>query len=197
MTASNKTSDKPAPQDALHPHNFSDLSLTQSLTITAMLSALALALSWLETLIPFLPSLPGVKLGLANLVVIFALYRLNRCSALLLNATRILLSGFLFSGVFGILYSIAGAAASFLIMVLLLHWNHKRTARGKAELFSIYGISMTGGVFHNLGQLLVALMLLSNLNLIYYLPVMILSGIAAGILNGVIAALLLQRLPSR
>lgn len=160
-----------------------------------MLSALALALSWLETLIPFLPSLPGVKLGLANLVVIFALYRLNRRSALLLNATRILLSGFLFSGVFGILYSIAGAAASFLIMVLLLRQNQKRTARGKAELFSIYGISMTGGVFHNLGQLLVALMLLSNLNLIYYLPVMILSGIAAGILNGVIAALLLQRLP--
>lgn len=162
-----------------------------------MLSALALALSWLETLIPFLPSLPGVKLGLANLVVIIALYRLNRRSALLLNATRILLSGFLFSGVFGILYSIAGAAASFLIMILLLRQNQKRTARSKAELFSIYGISMTGGVFHNLGQLLVALMLLSNLNLIYYLPVMILSGIATGILNGVIAALLLQRLPGR
>ena len=159
-----------------------------------MLSALALVLSFLESLIPFQPGLPGIKLGLANLVIIFVLYRMNVHSALLINTVRILLAGLLFSGLFGLLYSAAGAATSLAAMTLLLQINRKREQVGKSILFSIFGVSMTGGVFHNLGQLLVAILFLSSLNLIYYLPVMIISGIVMGLINGMIARLLLQKL---
>ena len=164
----------------------------QQLAAIGMLSALALVLSFLESLIPFQPGLPGIKLGLANLVIVFALYRMNVHSALLINTVRILLAGLLFSGLFGLLYSAAGAAASLAAMTLLLQINRKREQVGKSILF--FGVSMTGGVFHNLGQLLVAILFLSSLNLIYYLPVMIISGIATGLVNGMIARLLLQKI---
>ena len=166
----------------------------QQLAAIGMLSALALVLSFLESLIPFQPGLPGIKLGLANLVIVFVLYRMNVHSALLINTVRILLAGLLFSGLFGLLYSAAGAAASLAAMTLLLQINRKREQAGKSILFSIFGVSMTGGVFHNLGQLLVAILFLSSLNLIYYLPVMIISGIVMGLINGMIARLLLQKL---
>lgn len=170
-------------------------SRVQELALTAMLAALAFALSFLESLIPFQPGLPGVKPGFANLVIVFALCRMNARSALGINLVRILLSGLLFSGLFGILYSIAGAAASLAAMAGLLAVEKKRECRGRKPLFSIFGISMTGGVFHNLGQLLVAIFLLSSLNLVYYLPVMILSGIVTGLINGMIAEVLLEKLP--
>lgn len=178
-----------------HTHNDNQKNLSpQQLATMGMLSALALALSFLESLIPFQPGLPGVKLGLANLVIVFALYRMNVHSALLINTVRILLSSLLFSGLFGLLYSAAGAAASLAAMTLLLQINRKREQAGKSILFSIFGISMTGGVFHNLGQLLIAIFILSSLNLVYYLPVMIISGIAAGLVNGMVAWLLLQKI---
>lgn len=171
------------------------LEKASRLSLIAMLAALAFALSFLESLIPFQPGLPGIKPGFANLVIVFALYRMNARSAFTINLVRILLSGLLFGGLFGILYSVAGAAASLAVMTVLLAIEKKREARGKMPLFSILGISMAGGVFHNLGQLLIAIVLLSSLNLVYYLPVMILSGIVTGIINGAIARLLLQKLP--
>ena len=122
------------------------LSVKQ-LTTFAMLAALAFVLSFLESLIPFQPGLPGIKLGLANLVVVFALFRMDTRAALFINAVRILLAGFLFSGPFGMLYSAAGAAASLASMSLLLRINRKRKQAGKSDLFSILGVSMTGGVF--------------------------------------------------
>ena len=178
-----------------HTYNDNPRPLSpQQLAAIGMLSALALVLSFLESLIPVQPCLPGIKLGLANLVIVFALYRMNVHSALLINTVRILLAGLLFSGLFGLLYSAAGAAASLAAMTLLLQINRKREQAGKSILFSIFGVSMTGGVFHNLGQLLVAILFLSSLNLIYYLPVMIMSGIVMGLINGMIARLLLQKL---
>ena len=178
-----------------HTYNDNPRPLSpQQLAAIGMLSALALVLSFLESLIPFQPGLPGIKLGLANLVIVFALYRMNVHSALLINTVRILLSSLLFSGLFGLLYSAAGAAASLTAMTLLLQINRKREQVGKSILFSIFGVSMTGGVFHNLGQLLVAILFLSSLNLIYYLPVMIISGIVMGLINGMIARLLLQKI---
>ena len=175
--------------------NKNPLSVKQ-LTTFAMLAALAFVLSFLESLIPFQPGLPGIKLGLANLVVVFALFRMDTRAALFINAVRILLAGFLFSGPFGMLYSAAGAAASLASMSLLLRINRKRKQAGKSDLFSILGVSMTGGVFHNLGQLVIAILLLSSLNLVYYFPVMILSGIITGLINGMIAHLLIQALPN-
>lgn len=167
----------------------------QSMTQLAMLSSLALALSWVEAILPFQPGLPGIKLGLANLVIVFVLSRMGAGSALLVNLVRILLAGFLFAGPFGTLYSLAGAAFSLAGMTVLTAINQKREAAGKTGCFSLYGISMTGGVLHNLGQLIVAVLFVSNRNLFFYFPVMILSGIAAGILNGIIVRLLSAHIP--
>ena len=160
-----------------------------------MMAALALALSWAESIIPFQPGLPGVKLGLANLVIVFCLFRMNTRTALLVNVVRILLAGAMFNGVWGTLYSICGAAASLLVMALLLQCNRLLTQHGRQEIFSIIGISMAGGVFHNLGQLTVAMLAISNLNLIYYGVVLILTGMITGIINGIIAHLLLRYIP--
>lgn len=164
------------------------------MTTIALLSSLALVLSWLESMIPFQPGLPGVKLGLANLVIVFALYHMDVRSSLLINVVRILLAGLLFSGPFGTLYSMAGGAASLAAMTGLQAWNLRRRVRKQGDLFSIFGISMAGGVFHNLGQLVIAILFVSNLNLIFYFPVMILSGIVTGLVNSSIARLLLQKL---
>ena len=168
---------------------------TADLTQAAMLAALALALSWVESIIPFQPGIPGVKLGLPNLVIVFCLYRMNARSALLVNSVRILLAGAMWSGAWGTLYSICGAAASFLVMAALLEVNRLLTLHGRSEWFSIIGISMAGGVFHNLGQLAVAMLAISNLNLIYYGVVLILTGMATGIVNGILARLLLKYIP--
>lgn len=164
---------------------------TRRITTSALLAALALALSWLESLIPFQPGLPGVKLGLPNLVIVFCLYRMNVKSAILVNVVRILLAGLMFSGLFGMLYSLCGAAFSMSIMVLLLFINRKRNH----DLFSIIGVSMAGGVFHNLGQLLIAMLAVTSANLFFYFPVLIISGIVTGIINGIVAHILLQKLP--
>lgn len=150
-----------------------------------ILASLALIFSYVEVLIPFQPGLPGVKLGLANLVVVMALYRMNERFALLVNFVRVLLAGLLFTGLFGFFYSLAGCLLSFAVMVLL-----KRTGK-----FSVIGVSMAGGAAHNLGQLAVALAVVSNIRLVSYYPVLLFSGIATGILIGVVSHLMLQRLP--
>ena len=152
--------------------------------LTALMVSLALIFSYIEFLIPFTPAIPGIKLGIANLVIIVALYYLGPRYALTVNIVRVLIAGLLFSGVFGAAYSMAGALLSFLVMVLL-----KKTG------FTITGASITGGVAHNLGQILVASFLVSNLKMFAYFPVLIFSGVASGTAIGIISWLILQRLP--
>lgn len=159
---------------------------TTKLTIAAMLSCLALIFSYIEFLIPIDFGMPGIKLGLANLLIIIALYGLQWKYALTINIARITLSGLLFSGVFGLIYSLAGGLLSFLVMVIL-----KQTKK-----FSIVGVSMTGGVFHNLGQLLIAAQLVSNTKIFYYFPVLLFSGIVTGIIIGFFAYYLTVKMPS-
>ena len=152
-----------------------------------LLTALALIFSYVEAILPFQPGIPGIKLGIANLVVVITLYRLGPKAALAVNVVRVVLAGFLFSGLSTILYSLAGAAASFAVMLAL-----KRTDR-----FSILGVSMAGSVFHCMGQLLIAMFTISGLNLFYYAPVLILSGTACGIAIGILSCLILQHLPKQ
>ena len=152
--------------------------------LTGLLAALALIFSYVEVLFPFIP---GIKLGLANLVPLIIMYRLDARYAFAANLIRVLLAGLLFSGLFAALYSLAGSCVSFFIMYLL-----KKTDR-----FSIIGVSMAGGVFHNLGQLAVAILLISGPQLIHYMPVLILSGMTAGIIVGIGAFILTERLPAR
>lgn len=149
------------------------------------MAAMALIFSYVEVLIPFTIGIPGIKLGIANIVVIIALYYLNAKYALTINIVRVLIAGLLFNGLFGALYSLAGALVSFVVMVLLK----------KTNIFSAVGISMAGGVAHNLGQILVATVLVANIKIFIYFPVLIISGVITGAITGILAGLILRKLP--
>ena len=144
------------------------------IAMAALLAALALIFSYVEAMIPSPVAIPGVKLGVANLVILIALYQLDFKYAIAINLVRIVVSGLLFSGVFGILYSLAGGMLSLIVM-----WLLKKTG-----LFSIAGVSMAGGVTHNIGQILVASAIVADLKMFAYLPVLMFSGIISGILIG-------------
>lgn len=148
------------------------------------MTALALIVSYIEAILPFSVGIPGVKLGLANIVVVVALYRLGIKYAFTINIIRIFLAGFLFSGVFGILYSLAGGLLSFVVMI----------AVKQCRVFSIVGVSLAGGVAHNLGQLLTAAFLVENLKVFVYFPVLVFSGLIFGILIGIVAGMILMRI---
>ena len=158
---------------------------SRRLALSAMLAALALIFSYVEALIPLPVPIPGVKLGIANLVIVIAIYKLGFRYAFAINCIRIVIAGLLFSGVFGMLYSFAGGLLSLLIMYLLYRSN----------LFSMVGVSMAGGVAHNLGQLLTASFLVSNIRMMVYFSVLLFSGLISGILIGILATLIYRRLP--
>lgn len=157
---------------------------TRKLTALSMLTVLALILSYIESLLPS-PGIPGVKLGLANIAVIFALYRLGWRQALGVSMVRVGMSAVLFGSMGALLYSAAGAALSLMVMALL--WRINR--------FSETGVSVAGGVAHNIGQILAAMTLLGTARVGYYLPVLVVSGVAGGIFTGLVGALLLRRIP--
>lgn len=142
----------------------------------AMLTALAMIFSYVEALIPISFGVPGVKLGLANLVALLGLYFLRPGEVLLISVTRILLSSFLFGNMTALLYSLAGGLVSFALMLSL------KRVRG----FSMTGVSIAGAVSHNVAQLAVAALLLQNAKVTYYLPALLLAGAAAGVLVGVL-----------
>lgn len=149
--------------------------------------ALALILSYVESLIPFSFGIPGIKLGLPNLIVLLLLYDETgngAREALLVNGLRIVLSGFLFSNLYAILYALAGAALSFFAMYL-----GKRTKR-----LSMVGVSMLGGVFHNIGQLLVAMAVVETFAVMYYIPFLIVAGAVTGAALGLVGMELLPYL---
>ncbi|MBP3815631.1 MAG: Gx transporter family protein [Firmicutes bacterium] len=156
---------------------------TKKLATAAILATLALIFSYLESLIPLSFTIPGVKLGIANLVILIALYKLDFKYALAINLVRILVSGLLFSGVFGIIYSFAGGLLSLLVMWLLKSTN----------LFSIVGVSMAGGVAHNIGQLLVASLIVSDFRMFIYMPILMFSGLISGIVLGYVCYYILNR----
>lgn len=158
---------------------------TKRIALTGLLVALAMILSYVETLIPVFVAVPGMKLGLTNLVVLIAFLLLDWKYALFINAVRILLVAFTFGNAFALMYSAAGGALSFLIMLLLF----------KLKKFSPVGISVAGGVGHNIGQILVAMWVLETGQLIYYLPILLVSGTIAGAVVGLIGGEVGKRLP--
>lgn len=166
-------------------NTYNNTNRTKKITIAALMATMALIFSYVEVLIPFTIGIPGIKLGIANIVVIIALYYLNAKYAITINIVRVLIAGLLFNGLFGALYSLAGALVSFLVMVILK----------KTNIFSVVGISMAGGVAHNLGQILIAAVLVANIKIFVYFPVLIISGVITGAIIGILAGLILQRLP--
>ncbi|MCR4933047.1 MAG: Gx transporter family protein [Lachnospiraceae bacterium] len=144
---------------------------------SGILVALALIFSYIEHLIPMPVPVPGVKLGLANLVTLTGLFFLNPLQVLLILITRIALAGFMFGNLSTIIYSLSGGLVSFSVMILAK----------KTKLFSPLGVSILGGVFHNLGQLLIAMLVLKSNALIAYLPILIIIGSISGTLIGIAA----------
>lgn len=147
-------------------------------------TALALIFSYVETFVPVPVGIPGVKLGLANLIIVIALYKMTVRETYVLSVVRVVLAGFIFGNLFSIVYSLAGGLLSLTVMVLL-----KKSGR-----FSLIGISAAGGVFHNVGQLLMAAIVLESLSVGYYFSVLLVSGVVTGILIGIIAGEMLKRL---
>ena len=161
------------------------MSKTRQITLMAMMLVFALMVSYIERYIPPpIPMLPGIKVGLANIVVLLLLYLWGYRYALSLNILRILLSGLLFTGVWGAVYALSGAVFSFISMALLK----------RSRLFGVVGVSVIGGAAHNLGQLCVAALATATGGLFYYLPVLIVSGVITGVLVGYLAGLLIQRI---
>ena len=147
-------------------------------------TALALIFSYVESLIPIHMGIPGVKLGLANLIIVIALYKMSIKEAYILSVVRIVLAGFMFGNLFAILYSLAGGLLSLTIMCILK----------KMDKFSIYGVSLAGGVFHNIGQLVMAIIVLESVSIGYYFPVLLISGLVTGFVIGVIANEMIKRI---
>ena len=154
------------------------------MALCGLFLAVALVTSYIEAMIPINPGIPGVKLGLSNVVTMILLYIVGTGTALTVTLFRILLAGLLFGSGFSMVYSAAGALCSMAVMVIL-----KRTG-----FFSAVGVSVAGGVFHNIGQILVAVLVLETGALIYYLPLLIISGLGAGIVVGILSGILIRRL---
>lgn len=147
-------------------------------------TALALIFSYVETLIPINFGIPGVKLGLANLIIVIALYKMRLREVYLLSIVRVLLSGFIFGNYFSIIYSLAGGLLSLTVMAVFK----------RKDGFSIMGISIAGGVFHNVGQLIVAMLVVETFSVAYYIPVLLIAGMITGLLIGIVSNEMLKRL---
>lgn len=152
-----------------------------------LFATLAILMGYVEMLIPLPLFVPGMKLGLANVVIVVVLYHMGAKPAFYISLVRVVLSGLLFAGFAGLLYSLAGALCSFGIMIVL-----KKT--GKC---SIAGVSIMGGVFHNIGQIIVAALVVENIKIAYYLPFLLVTGVVTGFLIGFVANLTLPYLHRR
>lgn len=149
-----------------------------------LFAAIAIIFGYVESLIPFFAGIPGIKLGLANLSVLFILETYTWKEAALVSMVRILVIGFMFGNMFSILYSMAGAALSLTVMTLMKRFSG----------FSILGVSVAGGVSHNIGQLIIAALIVENTSLFYYAPVLLISGVITGILIGILTGEVTKRI---
>lgn len=146
--------------------------------------ALALIFSYVESMIPFFFGVPGMKLGLANIVIVILLYCIGPKEAYGVSVARVLLAGFLFGNLYSIIYSLAGALLSLTVMFLMK----------KTDKFKIISVSAVGGICHNIGQLIVAMIAVENYRISYYLPVLLIAGLVTGILIGIVAQEIVLRI---
>lgn len=158
--------------------------IVKRIAFYGVMISLALVFSYLESFIPVnaIIPIPGVKLGLANIVVLFALYTMKFKDALIIAIIRIIIAGLLFGNPMTIAYSLAGGLLSLAVMSLLKKTN-----------LSMIGVSMVGGICHNIGQLAVAIILTETVRIAYYVPVLLISGLITGLLMGYVAKLVIAR----
>ncbi len=157
---------------------------TKKLTLLALLCALAMILSYLESLIPPILPVPGVKMGLPNLIIVYVLYKLGAKYAFVLSVLRVFLVSLLFGSVLTLAYSTAGAVLSLLLMAFFK----------KLGIFSETGVSIIGGVSHNSAQIIVACIIMETSQIAYYLPALIISGVLTGAVIGIGGGLLIKKI---
>lgn len=157
---------------------------TRTLTVGAVLTAVALALSYVENFLPLslLIPLPGIKIGLANIVTVFALYVLGPGQALCILLCRCFLGALFAGNASALIFSIFGGLSAMAVMTVLSH----------SRRLSVFGVSMGGAAAHNCGQVTAAMVTLGNSAPLYYLPVLLVAGLVSGALNGLLASLLFR-----
>ncbi|MBO5682745.1 MAG: Gx transporter family protein [Clostridia bacterium] len=159
---------------------------TKAVASLGVFTALALLLSYVEFLLPPLfVAVPGIKIGLPNVIIILALYMVGLRSAITISLLRVILSSILFGNAMVFAYSIAGAILSITVMAILK----------KTDILSPVGVSVAGGVAHNMGQTIVAVILLDTPQIAYYMIVLTLTGIASGAFVGLLGGFLMKRIP--
>ncbi len=158
---------------------------TRKIALLGVLTSVALVLSYLEAMLPPISTaVPGIKMGLPNIIIIFVLYKFGIKEAISVSLIRVFIVALLFGNVMTLAYSVAGAFLSLALMAILV----------KADLFSAVGVSIVGGISHNLGQILVAIFLFDTIQIGYYMIVLAVTGTIAGVLIGIIASILIKRI---
>ncbi len=157
---------------------------TRRIAQIGVLVSLAMVLSYLESLFPVFLAVPGIRIGLANIAIVFALYHLGFRAALGISVVRVVLSALLFGSVISMSYSLCGTLISLAMMAIL----------NRSGLFGTVAVSVVGGVSHNLGQIAVACLILQTKAIAYYIPVLILSGVVSGVVIGIVSAVVIARL---
>lgn len=156
---------------------------TKKLVLLSCLTACAVILSYVEILIPPLVSaVPGIKMGLANIITVFLIYKFSYKEAFLVSLCRILIMTLLFSNALTFIYSISGAVLSIVIMALLKKLNR----------FSTVGVSIAGAVFHNLAQVIVAALIMQTAEIVYYMVALTVSGVIAGVAIGLLGSIFIK-----
>ena len=156
---------------------------TKKIALLGLTISLAMIMSYIEVLFPLSFAVPGIKMGLANIVIVFVLYRMSLKDACIVSLIRVFLVALLFGNTMSLSYSLAGAVLSLALMAILK----------KTEKFSVVGVSISGGVMHNAGQILMAVILMGTAQIAYYLPVLIITGTVTGVGIGLVAALVIDR----
>ena len=157
---------------------------TKKVAFLGMCVALSMILSFVESQIPPLVAVPGVKVGLPNIVMVFMLYKIGAKETAIVSIIRVILVGFLFGTPLSMIYSLVGAALSLIGMIILK----------KTNLFAPVTVSVVGGILHNVGQIATACFVMDTAEIAYYLPVLLITGTIAGVVIGFVAGLVLKRL---
>lgn len=156
---------------------------TNKLTLCAVFGALAIIFGYIESLLPVPIAIPGIKWGIGNIVILSSLYLVDNKSAFFIMIVKVIATTILFMSPSAFIYSMAGGVLSLIVMIIL-----------KKSKLKIINVSIGGGIFHNIGQLLMASLVMKTFSVFYYLPVLILSGAVSAVVNGFLADIIIKRL---
>ena len=156
---------------------------TNKITFLGIMLSLGIILSYVDSLIPLSTYVPGMKIGLANIITMYVLYNYRLRDAFIIMFLRVLISGFLFFGLNSVIFGLMGGVMCIFFMTLFK----------KVKMFSVIGVSVIGSLSHNLGQILTAFIIMDNINIMYYFPVLLVTGLITGAVIGYISGILIKR----